>query len=200
MFLLLIFGVFSMLNYEKRSSEYDFPLTFDHQKKLMELWLFFQKTVRITPMEAWWGKHHLAIFGFLWMLNYEKQSIEYNFHLLLTARKNTCSKNSPQITRRGFFHHAIIIVNFTFFRKMAIIPSIFSGGQKQMKNRILGIVSHHLASKKSKSHKSKIPSPCKDWCNFQIFFGGRWWDYHNSVNFFWRSKVNWKSYSGDCFL
>ncbi len=32
-----------MLNYEKRSPEYDFPLTLDRQKKLMELLLFFQK-------------------------------------------------------------------------------------------------------------------------------------------------------------
>ncbi len=43
-----------MLNYEKRSTEYEFLLTFDHQKKLMELSPLFQKKkVKNTPMVAW---------------------------------------------------------------------------------------------------------------------------------------------------
>ncbi len=47
------FQIFLMLNYEKRSLEYDFPFTFDHQKKLTELWPFFLQKRKSTPMVAW---------------------------------------------------------------------------------------------------------------------------------------------------
>ncbi len=40
---LLIFGFFWILNYWKRFLKSDFPFTFHHQIKLMEIWPFFQK-------------------------------------------------------------------------------------------------------------------------------------------------------------
>ncbi len=41
----MIFGFFSMLLFVKWSVESDFPLTFDRQTKLTELWQFFQKKI-----------------------------------------------------------------------------------------------------------------------------------------------------------
>ncbi len=67
-----------MLNYEKQSAKYDFPFIFDHQKKLTELWQFSKKKkkVKITIMVAWGGESRFVIFGFFFMLNYGKRSLE----------------------------------------------------------------------------------------------------------------------------
>ncbi len=140
-----------MLNYEKRSPEYDFPLTFDNQKKLTELWPFFKKKkkMRITPMVAWkavipsscypcnfhfflgGGGHNFVNFFCqlkqfsLMVKRKSKIGFQRPFSIIQHRKK---SKNQ----KAGIFSpcHHWCYFHFFFFEKTAIIPSIFSGGQK----------------------------------------------------------------------
>ncbi len=68
-----------MLNYEKQSPEYDFPLTFDCQKKLTELCPFFQKKSKNYTNGGRVRETPLCDFRFFSMLNYGKRSLESDF-------------------------------------------------------------------------------------------------------------------------
>ncbi len=77
-----------MLNYEKRSPEYDFSLTFNRQKKLTELWPFFQKESENYTYGGVVRESPPCDFWIFLMINNETHPQNTIFHLLLTARKN----------------------------------------------------------------------------------------------------------------
>ncbi len=66
-----------------------------------------------------------------------------------------------------------------------------------MENRILWIVFHNLVSKKNaKIARQGFPHHATTGVILTVL-GGK--NDHNSVNFFWRSKLSGKLYSGDRF-
>ncbi len=79
-----------MLNYEKRSPKYDFPLTFERQKKINGIVAVFPKKKKrgenYTNGGMVW-EPRLVIFEFFSMLNYGKRSLETDFSLVSTAEE-----------------------------------------------------------------------------------------------------------------